>query len=433
MDDRSPTAPLESAPAAGAPDARRGAGDLAQAPEPLQEEPLRVALFDTEIDPFEVALLESGHLVLFRKVWRGGARSIQGALVAQRPFLEQVVGDPFRASAVARVADLQVRWQGRPLATVGGTGADPYLARAPEVDGAMLQRMRLSPPLGAMELAVHAERLPAGPGAGVLAWLSVALAAVLVGGFGLLYRLGLRQIALVRQQQDFVSAVSHELRTPLTSIRMYAEMLREGWVDDARRRDYYDTIGREAERLSRLVQNVLQLARMSRRELRLQPRVLGAAEVVEDLRRAVVAQVEAAGFTLRVDCPPEAAVAAIEADPDALTQIGVNLVDNALKFAARAERREIVLSCGLLRGGELALGVRDYGPGIPKGQAKRVFELFYRADGGLTRDTPGTGLGLGIVRELAAAMGGRTELVHHRPGVEVRAVFREKGDGGIIL
>ena len=79
-----------------------------------------------------------------------------------------------------------------------------------------------------------------------------------------MYRLGVGQIRLHRQQQDFVSAVSHELKTPLTSIRMYGEMLRAGWVDEDKKRSYSDFIFHESERLSRLIANVLQLARMTR-------------------------------------------------------------------------------------------------------------------------------------------------------------------------
>ena len=84
-----------------------------------------------------------------------------------------------------------------------------------------------------------------------------------------MYRLGVKQIRLTRQQQDFVSAVSHELKTPLTSIRMYGEILREGWADEEKKKTYYAYIHDESERLSRLISNVLQLARMTRNELRI--------------------------------------------------------------------------------------------------------------------------------------------------------------------
>ena len=108
--------------------------------------------------------------------------------------------------------------------------------------------------------------MPQGPGATVLGWVTFVLAMVFVGGFITLYRLGLSQINLARQQQDFVSAVSHELKTPLTSIRMYGEMLKEGWADDEKRQDYYDFIHDESERLTRMITNVLQLAKITHNE-----------------------------------------------------------------------------------------------------------------------------------------------------------------------
>ena len=97
--------------------------------------------------------------------------------------------------------------------------------------------------------------------------VALLLTLVLCGGFYLLYRLGLGQIQLARQQQDFVSAVSHELKTPLTSIRMYGEILREGWASEEKKKRYYDYIHDESERLSRLISNVLQLARMTHNDL----------------------------------------------------------------------------------------------------------------------------------------------------------------------
>ena len=106
--------------------------------------------------------------------------------------------------------------------------------------------------------------LPRAPGTALLAWVAVTLAVVLCGGFILMYRFAVGQMRLARQQQDFVSAVSHELKTPLTSIRMYGEMLKAGWADEAKRQTYYDYIHSESERLSRLIENVLQLARLTR-------------------------------------------------------------------------------------------------------------------------------------------------------------------------
>src|SRR5690606_27385511 len=117
------------------------------------------------------------------------------------------------------------------------------------------------------------------------------LAAVLCGGVLLMYRFGVGQIRLTRQQQDFVSAVSHELKTPLTSIRMYGEMLKAGWADDAKKQIYYDYIHGEAERLSRLIENVLQLARLTRNGETVELERIKAAELLDIVRSKIDSQV----------------------------------------------------------------------------------------------------------------------------------------------
>src|SRR6188472_2218124 len=149
--------------------------------------------------------------------------------------------------------------------------ARAYSSAARDLAGTVLYRARLSPPFGDVELTFLVDALPRAPGTGLLAWIAVTIAVVLVGGFYLMYRFGAGQMRLARQQQDFVSAVSHELKTPLTSIRMYGEMLKSGWADEAKRQTYYDYIHSESERLSRLIENVLQLARLTRNTQRFDP------------------------------------------------------------------------------------------------------------------------------------------------------------------
>jgi signal transduction histidine kinase len=235
-------------------------------------------------------------------------------------------------------------------------------------------------------------------------------------------RLGRKQIALTRQQQDFVSAVSHELKTPLTSIRMYAEMLREGWADEGRKRTYFAFICEESERLTRLINNVLQLARLTRNELRVELEPSRVGELTETLRPKIASLTERAGFALELDCA-DCADLTIRVDEDFLAQILINLTDNAVKFARDAERKEVRIACRTPEPGQLQISVRDYGPGVPRDQMKKIFTLFYRSGNELTRETVGTGIGLALVRELTLAMGGRVDLVNARPGAEFRLTF----------
>jgi signal transduction histidine kinase len=265
--------------------------------------------------------------------------------------------------------------------------------------------------------------LPPGPGASALAWVTLVLAIVLVGGFVTLYRTGLKQIALARQQQDFVSAVSHELKSPLTSIRMYGEMLKEGWADEEKRQTYYEYIHDEAERLSRLITNVLQLARITRNEPQFDMKRTAVAELMNSTESKISSQIERAGFELRLNAGEDTAQALINIDQDCFAQMIINLVDNAIKFSKNAEKKIIEISSKRHGDKQVMFSVRDYGPGIPKDQMKKIFQLFYRSESELTRETMGTGIGLAIVHQLAIAMDGHVDMINSEPGAEFRFWF----------
>ena len=392
----------------------------ARAPKPSA---IRIRTFESEIDPFDVSLLDSGHFVLFRKVWREGQRYIQGVLIEQQPFLQDVIKAAFHDTVLSQMSDLIVAYRGDVYSAFSGQTSGGYLSSAEKLSGALLHQARLSTPLSDLELIFSVKRLPAGPGGTVITWVTAVLMAVLCGGFYLMYRLGLRQIDLVQQQQDFVSAVSHELKTPLTSIRMYGEMLREGWASEEKKKTYYDYIHDESERLSRLIANVLQLARMTRNEVPVDLKEVVVAQLMEPVRTKVSSQIELAGFKLNLNCEDEAAQAIILVDADYFTQIVINLVDNAVKFAAKAEKRDIDIGCRYRSDGTLIFTVRDYGPGVPRSQMKKIFKLFYRSENELTRETVGTGIGLALVRQLALAMKGQVDVVNKAPGAEFEVRF----------
>lgn len=391
--------------------------------------PTLVRMFQSEVDPFEFGVVDGEHFVLYRKVWRGGRRHIQGAVIERQTMLRELAEAPFRDSALAGMSRLGVVFDGDILSAWGGQQAGVYLTRSDELSGTLLYRGRLSTPLDRLELLLTVTRMPASPATGLVVWMALALGLVLSGGLVLMYRLGAKQLELNRQQQDFVSAVSHELKTPLTSIRMYSEMLREGWADESRKRSYYDFIHEESERLSRLISNVLQLARISRDELRVETKPAGVGQLMALVESKVATQVRQAGYELQLDCSDRAAPHQVEVDDDAFVQILINLVDNAIKFSARADVKRIDVGCDLVGEGRVEFRVRDHGPGIPRDQMKKIFHLFYRTESELTRETVGTGIGLALVHRLAAAMGGEVDVVNREPGAEFRVRFPlRKGD-----
>jgi two-component system, OmpR family, sensor kinase len=191
-------------------------------------------------------------------------------------------------------------------------------------------------------------------------------------------------------QRSFLLSISHDLRTPLTSIRGYAEALSDGTLDDAdpdARQRAATVISGEARRLERLVRDLLDLSRLDTREFSLSPRSCDAAEVARDAALAFAQEAQELGLDLRV--LPGASVPA-RVDSDRLGQIVANLVENALKYAS-----SIVEVATERQGEQLAVIVTDDGPGIAADDLTKVFTRLYTA-----------GLGLAIVQELAAAMGG---------------------------
>ena len=266
----------------------------------------------------------------------------------------------------------------------------------PNEEEQLLYRTWLNGPLQGVELLFSVSALPLGSGALLIDLTAVVLAAVLLVGLVGFYRLGVRQIHLARQKGNFVSAVSHELKTPLTAIRMYSEMLRSGWVgDEEKKQAYYDHIFFESERLSRLIANVLQLAKLENHgeALFLQP--CEPAQLLHGVQHTLSTQVEACGFELNICLPatvPSGLI--VEADADAFSQIMINLVDNALKFSTDGEPLRIDVGWTVGHGGEtVVFFVRDYGPGISRDQMRKIFELFFRAGDEMTRTKPGTGIG----------------------------------------
>ena len=390
----------------------------------MSRQAIRIQTFESEVEPMEFALLDSGHFVLFRRVWRDRQRYVQGLLIDRERFIDAMVAPAFSQSSLSSMSRLIVAYQGGILRNFDAEYSRLYRPSATQVNRELLYQSRLIAPFGDVELIYTLARLPIGAGGEVILWSALVLAIVLIGGCAMLYRLGLRQLALARQQQDFVSAVSHELKTPLTSIRMYGEMLREGWADEGKRRSYYDFIYHEAERLTRLINNVLQLARLSRSEQQANLAVVSVDEALSELRPRLASQLEAAAFELAVDCEDGVGDRRIRIDLDWFLQIFINLVDNAIKFSANGDRKRIDIACRALRSGQVQFSVRDYGPGIAPDQMKKIFTLFYRSENELTRETVGTGIGLALVRQLAVAMQAEIDVLNRDPGAEFHLRFQ---------
>ncbi len=205
-----------------------------------------------------------------------------------------------------------------------------------------------------------------------------------------------------RLEQQFLLSVSHDLRTPLTSIRGYAEAIVDGAAPDERQAA--GIILSEAQRLERLVRDLLDLARLDAHRFRLHTEPVALSTLCQQVVISMTPAAEAAGVTLAT-IPPDGTVppeeVTVRADPDRLAQVVGNLVDNALRFARTRVVVEVTSHQGRGR-----LRVSDDGPGIDAEDLPRVFERLYVARHQPSRRESGSGLGLAIVRELVEAMGG---------------------------
>jgi signal transduction histidine kinase len=231
--------------------------------------------------------------------------------------------------------------------------------------------------------------------------IALLLLAIGVGGWLIVTDLK-RQLTLARQKTDFVSNVSHELKTPLTSIRMFSELLAEGRIEDrARQKRFLNIITAETARLTRLINNVLDFARIERGEKKYQFQELDMAALVNETVTTYRPHLEESGFTLRSVVPEQPLE--VTGDRDALAQVLVNLISNAEKYGG--EKREIEVSAGR-EDGQVVVKVSDRGLGVPPGCEQKIFEQFFRAHDSLSSGIQGTGLGLTLARQIARAHGG---------------------------
>jgi two-component system phosphate regulon sensor histidine kinase PhoR len=206
---------------------------------------------------------------------------------------------------------------------------------------------------------------------------------------------------LETMRRDFVANVSHELRTPVTAVRSAAETLQGGAADDPRaRQKFLDAIARNAERLQRLIEDLLDLSKIESKQLALKTEPIDLQAITAHALGLVRERAEERG--VRLVHAVGADVPHAMADRRALEQILANLLENAVKYCPGAT----VTVRAAARDERVSVSIDDTGSGIAPQHVPRLFERFYRVDAGRSRDVGGTGLGLAIVKHLSEAMGG---------------------------
>ena len=238
----------------------------------------------------------------------------------------------------------------------------------------------------------------------LVAWTCLLLAAL----FAAMTLQGV--MALSERRGAFVAAVTHELRTPLTTFRMYAEMLAEGMVPSAQQRQkYLDTLRREADRLSHLVENVLQYARLERGSSGRRKESLSIGALLERIAPRLADRAEQAEMKLVLEIDDAACETTLTTDGGAVEQILFNLVDNACKYAVTAADKRIHVRLSLAPK-RVLLRVCDHGPGVAPDARRKLFRPFSKSVHEAARTAPGVGLGLALSKRLARDLGGSLTL-----------------------
>ena len=290
---------------------------------------------------------------------------------------------------------LQVMDQGREIARV--------VAGISTLSPKFVLNRAFPSPFAFLNATLSCDHIPPSAGRGKLRIMIIVLAAIFLIGFFAIYKSARTIVDLSERRAQFVSSVTHELKTPLTNIRMYIEMLEQGVARDAEReQEYFQIINSEGSRLSRLINNVLDLAKLEKKQRPLNLTQGTFEEVVTEVQTVMKAKLQQQGFTLKIvreDIRP------FRYDREAMIQVLINLIENSIKFCQSALKKVITVRI-YQQTESVGIAVSDYGPGIPRHALKKVFDDFYRVDNALARKTRGTGIGLALVKKFIKLSGG---------------------------
>ena len=382
-----------------------------------------VGTMDIAIESFQ-AEMNRKYIVFYRNVLRGEENFVQGFVVDLREYLKSIV-DIEISDYSGTDNHLGLKFMDRDE-TIISFGIDSR-------EAIKVFEENLAEPLNNITMVMYVDESVQRIGDdedqfvsnGQLLFLIGGIMFLLLGGALIsIYRLTQSQLDLAQKRQDFISAVSHELKTPLTTIKMRAEILQSSYtkMDDAKRMRSFDQIASESDRLTRLIQNVLDLSKLDGNRWVANIKKDRPKAVLDDFVTMYTKNIEDHGFSLTVSCDSNIDKVQLMMDRDAVMQILTNLVDNSLKFSRNADYKMIIIELKT-EGDHVYLAVRDYGPGIPPSEMKKVFQEFYRVENEMTRTTKGTGIGLSMVKKLCALSNMRIEIENANPGLRTKIHF----------
>jgi signal transduction histidine kinase len=370
-----------------------------------------VESFQVEVAPLQAVFLSDAQIFIFRRIMINQQIYRQGFVLKVNAFLQQLTQTYFRSQPMARFAGLRlsVMDQGREADAVE---AGPYS----NTSDFILNRGFPSP-FSFLKATLTCSQIPRSAGRRTLNLMLIVLAVIVLIGLFAIYQSARAIEDLSERRSQFVSSVTHELKTPLTNIRMYIEMLEQGIANSPdREQEYFRILDSEGARLSRLINNVLEMSKLERKQRHLNLQTGSLAGVVAEVQTVMAEKLKQDEFSLIVqlgDIPP------FKYDREVMIQVLINLIENSMKFGKSAAERDIHIRTRL-EGSQVRIMVSDTGPGIPRPALKKIFNDFYRVENSLTRTTRGTGIGLALVKKFVQLMGGTVTAANNRgPGCTI--------------
>lgn len=377
--------------------------------------PANAGKFQVEVAPFQSVALDDNQIYMFRRIEISNQIYRQGFIILVEPLLHHLVNSYFTGQPLAEFTSLALQRRDQ------GQTRDVVQAGVPPVGTGFLALRVFPPPFDLISVNLSVNSIPASPARRSFNVALAVLGGVMILGLLAIYQSARAIVTLSERRSQFVSSVTHELKTPLTNIRMYIEMLEQGIASDPEReQEYLAILGAESARLSGLINNVLELAQLEKKQRYFDLQEGSLDDVLAEVETIMSEKLSQEGYTLYLR---KGDIPLFHYDREVLVQILVNLIENSVKFGKQAGTREITIRTDRDPAGIL-LSVADSGPGIPNRALKKVFDDFYRVDNALTRSTGGTGIGLALVKKFVTAMGGTVRASNNTgPGCTITIVL----------
>jgi signal transduction histidine kinase len=357
-----------------------------------------------EVGAIQSVLINDQEILLFRRIIINQQVYRQGFVLLVRELLRYLREAYFPGQPMAEFANLrlEITNQGRRIA-VTQTGV---FIQTPHV---AFQRT-FPAPFSFLEATISCKQLPGSIGRRNLNLMRILIGAIILSGLFAIYYGTRTVVQLSERRARFASSVTHELKTPLTNIQMYAEMLEQGIAPNREReQEYFHILRSESKRLSRLIDNVLEFSKLTKKQRHFHLQEGTFDEVIQEVQEIIQPTIRRQGFTFTIE---KDTIPLFKYDREVMVQILLNLIENSIKFGKTSPARDITLRIHA-RDGQISISVSDTGPGIPCAELSRVFDDFYRVDNELGRATRGTGLGLSLVKQFVTALGGRVKAANN--------------------